>query len=469
MKKAVLLLVAALAAIVTFAGISAANAESVYNGRFDHPSNIIRGGTLTKSEFTTRYRENKTKDLPAIFGHYGINTNKINEAKEGVVHANGNVVVGGKVVAKNAWSVGRQTLGSKQARAVKINGKTYYEKPLAQAISPYKAVTAFVFFDSKGQYKSAFLKACGNPITATPTPPPAPPKPPAPKPAAQCKMLEAVITNRDSYRLNAQATVSNGAKISAYNYVIKDASGKTVLSRTVSTTGTSSSISGKLPAGNYTATVTVKTSVGDRTAKACQANITIKEEEKPPVKDIKVCELATKKVITIKETAFDSSKHSKNLDDCKEVVKEIEVCELETKKVIKIKENEFDSSKHSRDLDDCKEEEKPPVKDIEVCVLETKEYPVTIKEDEFDENIHSMDAEDCEEEEPPVTPEEPEEPPVTPEEPPVTPEEPETPQELPKTGLANAVAGFIGLGSVAASASYYVASRRGLIDVIFNK
>ena len=40
---------------------------------------------------------------------------------------------------------------------------------------------------------------------------------------------------------------------------------------------------------------------------------------KPPVKDIEVCELATKKVITIKETAFDAKKHSKDLNDCKEV------------------------------------------------------------------------------------------------------------------------------------------------------
>lgn len=37
----------------------------------------------------------------------------------------------------------------------------------------------------------------------------------------------------------------------------------------------------------------------------------------PPVMLIQVCDLATKTIVSIKETEFDSSKHSKNLDDCK--------------------------------------------------------------------------------------------------------------------------------------------------------
>ncbi len=80
------------------------------------------------------------------------------------------------------------------------------------------------------------------------------------------------------------------------------------------------------------------------------------ECETPEVKNIQVCELATKKIITIKENQFDASKHSKNLNDCKEVVPgKIQVCELATKKVITINENDFDSAKHSKDLNDCAE------------------------------------------------------------------------------------------------------------------
>ena len=65
-----------------------------------------------------------------------------------------------------------------------------------------------------------------------------------------------------------------------------------------------------------------------------------------------MCELATKKIITIKEADFNSSKHSKNLNDCK-VPGKITVCELATKKVIQIDENKFDSSKHSKNMKDC--------------------------------------------------------------------------------------------------------------------
>lgn len=46
------------------------------------------------------------------------------------------------------------------------------------------------------------------------------------------------------------------------------------------------------------------------------------------------------------------------------------------------------------------------------------------------------------------------------EKPPVTPPTTTVPTELPKTGAANAILSLIGLGSIAAAASYYIASRR---------
>ncbi len=81
----------------------------------------------------------------------------------------------------------------------------------------------------------------------------------------------------------------------------------------------------------------------------------------PEAKKIKVCELASKKIITIDEKDFDSKKHSKNLADCAEAPKpgEITVCEVESGKVVTIKENEFDSSKYTKDLSKCAEKEVP--------------------------------------------------------------------------------------------------------------
>ncbi|MBC7512455.1 LPXTG cell wall anchor domain-containing protein [Candidatus Saccharibacteria bacterium] len=73
-------------------------------------------------------------------------------------------------------------------------------------------------------------------------------------------------------------------------------------------------------------------------------------------KNIEVCELSTKNIITIDEKAFDAAKHSKNLADCASkppVSGEIVVCETATKKIVTIKENEFNDSKYTKDLSKC--------------------------------------------------------------------------------------------------------------------
>lgn len=86
----------------------------------------------------------------------------------------------------------------------------------------------------------------------------------------------------------------------------------------------------------------------------------------------------------------------------------------------------------------------PPVdSDIKVCELDTKTI-ITIKKSAFDDAKHTTDLSKCA-----TTP--------IPEEP-----TPEVPTELPTTGLSEGVMAFIGLGSLVASVSYYVVSRRSL-------
>lgn len=97
-------------------------------------------------------------------------------------------------------------------------------------------------------------------------------------------------------------------------------------------------------------TLRVTTNAGYKEA---TATVTVNKECQPP-KQIQVCELATKKIITINEDQFDTSKYSKNLNDCKEITKTIQVCKLDTKKIVTINEKDFDSSKYSKNLDDCK-------------------------------------------------------------------------------------------------------------------
>lgn len=76
----------------------------------------------------------------------------------------------------------------------------------------------------------------------------------------------------------------------------------------------------------------------------------------PVVKNIEVCDLAKKTIITIREDQFDAAKHSKNLADCAPkppVEGEIVVCETATNKIVTIKESAFDSSKYTKDLSKC--------------------------------------------------------------------------------------------------------------------
>lgn len=100
----------------------------------------------------------------------------------------------------------------------------------------------------------------------------------SPKPIAECKKLTATISNRTHYSLTAIASVSGGATIEGYTFIVKDSAG-TVVSTVDSTAPT---VSGDLTtAGTYTAQVTVKTSLGDRTGDACKTTITIGVENCP--------------------------------------------------------------------------------------------------------------------------------------------------------------------------------------------
>lgn len=86
------------------------------------------------------------------------------------------------------------------------------------------------------------------------------------------------------------------------------------------------------------------------------ANILLKE--RPTTNpNIRVCDLASKKVITILQNQFNSSKHSKSLADCEE--KPIQVCELATLKMITIDERNFNASKHSKNPVDCQPKPTP--------------------------------------------------------------------------------------------------------------
>jgi hypothetical protein len=105
---------------------------------------------------------------------------------------------------------------------------------------------------------------------------------------------------------------------------------------------------------------------------------------------IEICELLTKKIITINKDEFDATKHTTDLSKCEEVPVKIQVCELKTKKIISINKDQFDSTEHTTDLSKC--EDKP--EKIQVCELSSKTIKM-INKDEFDATKHTTDLSKC--------------------------------------------------------------------------
>ncbi|MGB3023842.1 MAG: hypothetical protein WBB39_03490 [Candidatus Saccharimonadales bacterium] len=197
-------------------------------------------------------------------------------------------------------------------------------------------------------------------------------------PTYTCDLLTVNTIERTKFNFVTTYTVKN-ATLVRIDYVVRNAAG-TELYRGTDSTYTQTTV------GNYTVEAIVVVKVDGVEKTATSTNCKKPFEVKPEDKDIQVCRLSDKTIVTIKESAFDASKYSKNLDDCK-VPATIQVCELTTGNIINIKETDFDATKHSKNLDDCK-----PIK---VCELATYTV-IEIKQKDFDSAKHSKDLAACE-------------------------------------------------------------------------
>lgn len=284
--------------------------------------------------------------------------------------------------------------------------------------------------------------------------------------------LQKISVNTFNLKASAYATagvpyVQNPGVIKGYTFTVKSDAGAMVKTVNV-TSGEKAAQSGNftLEPGKYTAQVVVHTGNGDSTKDACTVKI---EVPTPAPNMIDVCRLSDYTIVSIKETEFDSSKYSKNLEDCKKVT----VCDTTTGKIVTVTKGEAQNDKYSTDLSKCEKVEvcdtttgkvvtvtAPEAKNdkyttdmsqcekVEVCDTTTGEK-VTVLPSQIDNDRYTKDMSKCT----PVAP-------VTPETP-ATPA-PETPAELPHTGIADGISGLLGLGALAGAGSYYRASRRAL-------
>lgn len=199
---------------------------------------------------------NSAKSIQTIYNYFGISSSDIanlgNTAVAGSVTKGGDVYVGNKLVATNALTGGREYISG--SSKVTRNGVTFYtRKPSVSFLN--NSLTAYVVIQN-GQFKFAFLSACGNPVKATP-------KAPNKGDLACTQLLTTpgtIESNGDqTVTFTAKATASN-AKISKYVFSFGNGHG----SQTVNTSAASVTSSKQTYApGTYEVSVAVSGQVNN--------------------------------------------------------------------------------------------------------------------------------------------------------------------------------------------------------------
>lgn len=365
-KKRILAVSMLAVAFLTVLGVGSyinrINAEAAGGDCSDN--SIIRCGINNYNDLTAKYDQNATGDIRAIMDHYWIKRTPEagNRVLEGIANNRGEVIADNRVVARNAASIGRKAI--MHSRSIMIAGRTYYETTHVDG-KAFRAGTfqlpALVILDSKGNFKYAILKGCGNPIYAVPVPPPTPPTPPtppatppAPKEFARCESLKVNILDRTKFEFIVSYKVEN-TKLQSVTLVIEDSNGKTtekvINAKDIDAESLKKNQVKYIYTQEQVGKYKVSASIKPTTEKFdnCKKDFVVAEEDKEVV-----CEISTKnlnKVITKKEYEEDQKlevgkrKYSKNQSDCEEKpVEKKENCEVPGKEHL------------PKDSPDCKEE-----------------------------------------------------------------------------------------------------------------
>ncbi len=446
-------------------GVNAASRECGDNA-------IIRCGAMSASELKSEYAKNE-RGLKKIYSHYNIDASDIaasSLAKTGYVHTDGTVTVDGKVVATNAYTVGRSSsLGGSK---VKIDDNlSVYEG----ADRLKSTLEAFIFFNSDGTFKSAVIKVCGNPVRATPKP----------KPVYKCDSLTSKKISRTEYEFTTAATAKDGATLVDYTYNFGD--GKTA------TTGKTTRHAYATP-GTYKVTVKVNVKVNGKTVVApgtCETTVTVEKEncpipgkeqypkdspeckeDKPAiditkvVNDVEHVKVAVNEVFTYKivvrntgnvtlkdavvtdkapaeVTLLSASLGTISGNTWTYTIPSLAVGESKSF-TITAKYAKYASGTHKNTVcvdtptvpgspDDCDDATTETSEKIKVCDTNTKEI-ITIEKSELDESHMTTDLSKCK-------------------------ESPDVP-ELPETGIGDTLGAVLGAGSLVGVSAAYIASRR---------
>lgn len=272
-------------ALLPLAGSTTSFAASIDNTPDCDNVSVIKCGAFSVAGMRQKAAEN---DVPKIYNAMGISQNDLKGTfVDGVVWKDGRVTIGDKTVATGARTAGRNYGGTP------ISGTN------AGIYSTNKFVTdgqtAFVHMDGD-KFGFAVVKACGNPVTATPVPTP------KPQPTYTCDNLTPAQISRTDYKFTAKASAANGAQIVRYEFNFGDG-------KTASSTDTTVSHSYTAP-GTYTVRLTAIVAVNGKNVEAtgadCVTQVIVAQPPQPG--NVQVCNQNTGQTITVKETEASSYK-----------------------------------------------------------------------------------------------------------------------------------------------------------------
>ena len=258
---------------------------------------VVRCGVFS----TAALQENYKGDVKAAYNYFGITDGMISGTsatiKNGYVSKSGNVTVNGTVIATNAMSAGRQNMTG--STAFTAGGTTFYKRSTSVSFVSDN-LAAYVMVDKDGNFLGAVIKSCGNPVSAQPKV--------VKTPAAACSSLTVQKISRSEFTFGATASVKDGATISGFTFNINGPStNKNISLTTIATSATTSTVVLDKP-GTYTASVTVKTSVGNKTdTTLCQKEFVVENEVVVTPTKTSVCNPANGQTITVDES--DASKY----------------------------------------------------------------------------------------------------------------------------------------------------------------
>ncbi|HET7320790.1 MAG TPA: hypothetical protein VFI84_04395 [Candidatus Saccharimonadales bacterium] len=177
---------------------------------------VLYCGALSSDNLIHKYDngdgKNSAQSIHDIYSYtkFGITSTEVHAigstAVAGTVTKTGNVIVGGKVVATNAMTAGRQQLSG--GTKTSSGGTTFYVRSPSVSFTQ-DTLDAYVVMKN-GAFQFAILSSCGNPVAATPVKP----KTTTPPPAQQPQPQPPVCTNFDIAPTGDTRTI----KVTAFSY-----------------------------------------------------------------------------------------------------------------------------------------------------------------------------------------------------------------------------------------------------------